>query len=277
MKNLNPPAIVVSSQQQALALCQRANDYYSSELRHTTASLADAVHVGRVLLEAKPLVGHGGWIPFVQKNFRAPLRTAQVRMRLAENWHRLEEPIRLREEAGEPPLTVDGALQLLTEMDAPQVEPEAPALAQMDAEEAVEQTAAVPGSVPMPPLLPGKSYRGDTHTPLEMGKPVVRIVEIAPCEDDPRYWYYAVLHQTLVDGDQDADFTTDDYWDVNARGAPLNDPHWWPVLSRAFPGVSSWKEADSDLPPLCDHITPEGAKAIREDYRRRVWDLIEST
>ena len=67
-----------------------------------------AIEAGELLLEAKSLLDHGEWLPWVEANCEINIRTAQVYMRIAKH----------REELGANAenfshLTVDAALQLL--------------------------------------------------------------------------------------------------------------------------------------------------------------------
>lgn len=45
-----------------------------------------ALHCGEALLEIKRLLGHGQWIPWLEKNFDGSVRTAEVYMGIAKHW-----------------------------------------------------------------------------------------------------------------------------------------------------------------------------------------------
>ena len=46
-------------------------------------TLAHAVRAGELLAEAKAVVGHGGWLPWLETNFTGSERTARNYMRVA--------------------------------------------------------------------------------------------------------------------------------------------------------------------------------------------------
>jgi hypothetical protein len=52
---------------------------------------AHAVAAGRMLLEAKPLVGHGGWLEWIEKTCRVSVRSAQRYMQVARDLPKLDE------------------------------------------------------------------------------------------------------------------------------------------------------------------------------------------
>jgi hypothetical protein len=55
----------------------------------TRRGLEHAIAAGLLLIEAKELVAHGEWIPWLKANCRLSPRQAQVYMRLARNRHKL--------------------------------------------------------------------------------------------------------------------------------------------------------------------------------------------
>jgi hypothetical protein len=57
---------------------------HADALAHQRRSLEDAMKAGALLIEAKALVGHGGWLPWL-KTTGVPERMAQRYMRLARN------------------------------------------------------------------------------------------------------------------------------------------------------------------------------------------------
>jgi hypothetical protein len=59
----------------------------------TRRSLEHAIAAGLLLVEAKELVGHGEWLPWLQANCRLSERQARTYMRLARHRHRLESAV----------------------------------------------------------------------------------------------------------------------------------------------------------------------------------------
>ena len=53
-------------------------------------ALEHAAECGRLLLEAKAAVGHGGWLPWLEANTSVSARQSQKYMRLAANWSEIE-------------------------------------------------------------------------------------------------------------------------------------------------------------------------------------------
>ena len=94
----------------ALALPELAT---AIDREHRTAigaartALEHAAECGRLLLEAKASVPHGGWLPWIQANLSFGPRQAQKYLRLAE--HAGEVP----NATSDAHLTIDGALALL--------------------------------------------------------------------------------------------------------------------------------------------------------------------
>ena len=72
------------------------------------AGLSHAFHVGDLLIEAKALIPHGGWLEWLADNSALSERTAQLYMRVAKARPRLEKSATV---AG---LTLRGAVALLT-------------------------------------------------------------------------------------------------------------------------------------------------------------------
>jgi hypothetical protein len=72
------------------------------------SALEHAAECGRLLLEAKGSVSHGGWLPWVEASLSFGPRQAQKYMRLAEHSGDLAQ---MRLENAH--LTIDGALALL--------------------------------------------------------------------------------------------------------------------------------------------------------------------
>jgi hypothetical protein len=76
-------------------------------------ALEHARRAGDLLVDAKATVGHGAWLPWVEKNLRFSARTATGYMQIAARWSELES-------ATVADLTLRGALKLLS---APKTRP----------------------------------------------------------------------------------------------------------------------------------------------------------
>jgi Protein of unknown function (DUF3102) len=59
----------------------------------TRRGLEHAIAAGQLLVEAKELVAHGEWLPWLQANCRLSERQARTYMRLARNRHRLKSAV----------------------------------------------------------------------------------------------------------------------------------------------------------------------------------------
>jgi hypothetical protein len=64
-------------------LAARIRTAHDAVRRSLGDALRHATEAGRLLLEAKSAVGHGGWLPWLKENCGLSERTAQVYMRLA--------------------------------------------------------------------------------------------------------------------------------------------------------------------------------------------------
>jgi hypothetical protein len=64
---------------------------------HWQATLAHAIQVGEKLIEAKSLVRHGQWLPWLKANFDGDRKTASNYMRLAGNGERVAHLPSVRE------------------------------------------------------------------------------------------------------------------------------------------------------------------------------------
>jgi len=71
-------------------LATSINDHLGAAEAATRRGLEHAIAAGALLLEAKELVAHGGWLPWLQENCHINERSAQVYMRLARNRHKLD-------------------------------------------------------------------------------------------------------------------------------------------------------------------------------------------
>src|SRR4051812_25714788 len=71
-------------------LARRINEAHRECEQALRAGLAHALEAGRLLVEAKPLVKHGGWLPWLPEHCAFSERTGQTYMRLAREGPRLE-------------------------------------------------------------------------------------------------------------------------------------------------------------------------------------------
>jgi hypothetical protein len=87
-------------------------------------AIEQAYECGHLLNEAKVLVGHGEWLPWLEANTEVSPRQSQKYMRLAANWDKIE----MRSESSHLVLNLEDALKLLSEPRAqkpkPALEPE---------------------------------------------------------------------------------------------------------------------------------------------------------
>jgi hypothetical protein len=74
-------------------------------------ALEHARRAGELLIQAKALVAHGQWLPWLQTNCECAERTATAYMKIAREWSTLES----KSATGVADLTVRGALQELAE------------------------------------------------------------------------------------------------------------------------------------------------------------------
>jgi hypothetical protein len=75
--------VTVLAQPAELELAARVRVAHDAVRRSLGDALRHATEAGRLLLEAKSAVGHGGWLPWLKENCGLSERTAQVYMRLA--------------------------------------------------------------------------------------------------------------------------------------------------------------------------------------------------
>jgi DUF3102 family protein len=69
------------------------NDHLAAAEAATRRGLEHAIAAGALLIEAKELVAHGEWLPWLRVNCRIGERQARTYMRLARNRHRLESAV----------------------------------------------------------------------------------------------------------------------------------------------------------------------------------------
>jgi hypothetical protein len=81
---ISPHEIVPCAESNRLPiLAASINDHVAAAEAATRRGLEHAIAAGLLLLEAKELVGHGGWLAWLQANCRLGQRQAQTYMRLA--------------------------------------------------------------------------------------------------------------------------------------------------------------------------------------------------
>lgn len=66
-------------------LAERIDTLHSASLSSHRKSIEQAIECGHVVAEAKALVAHGQWLPWLQANTKVDARTAQRWMRFAKN------------------------------------------------------------------------------------------------------------------------------------------------------------------------------------------------
>lgn len=92
------------------ALAAQANEQHGLAEAKAQEAIGHALEAGRLLVEAKTQVEHGGWADWLTANFNGSKRTARAYMRLANNWQTIEAKWQTSAD-----LSIDGALRLLTE------------------------------------------------------------------------------------------------------------------------------------------------------------------
>jgi hypothetical protein len=85
----SPPAIVRPADDLAV-LAPQINAEHQQVEETFKAGLLHARAAGELLIRAKRLCGHGGWIPWLKANVRFSERTAQAYMRVAREWDTLQ-------------------------------------------------------------------------------------------------------------------------------------------------------------------------------------------
>jgi Protein of unknown function (DUF3102) len=123
-------------------LAATINEHLEAAEAATRRGLEHAIAVGALLIEAKELVAHGEWLPWLQANCRVSERSAQVYMRLARNRHKLDA---LKNESIAD-LTIPGAVALVGK-PKPERQPGLPG--QLDLLGAPEVPPPVPAASPL--------------------------------------------------------------------------------------------------------------------------------
>ncbi len=100
------------------ALAVRINEEHRQAEAHAVSAVEHAAKAGRLLVAAKAGCAHGTWLPWLEANVACSVRTAQAYMRVARRWDELAA-----KSADPAHLSIDGALRMLAEPDAPAVGP----------------------------------------------------------------------------------------------------------------------------------------------------------
>jgi hypothetical protein len=84
------------------------NTAHEAAIHHANQAIEHALTCGRLLIQAKEQLPHGGFLPWLQDHCRVKARQAQQYMRLADNWQAIEA-----KSAPGAHLSIKGALGLL--------------------------------------------------------------------------------------------------------------------------------------------------------------------
>ncbi len=99
-------------------LAARINEEHRQAEAHAVSAVEHAAKAGRLLVAAKAGCAHGTWLPWLEANVACSVRTAQAYMRVARHWDEL-----VAKSADPAHLSIDGALRMLAEPDAPSISP----------------------------------------------------------------------------------------------------------------------------------------------------------
>ena len=88
--------ILDAGQPTALELAERISIRVRMAENHAKKALEYALEIGALLNEAKPLLKHGDWEPWLTEHCNLASRTARAYMKLAKNFPSLPEPERQR-------------------------------------------------------------------------------------------------------------------------------------------------------------------------------------
>ena len=72
------------------AMADEINAEHNAACRAAQTALVHAAECGRLLIEAKAAVGHGGWLAWLEANTSVSARQSQKYMRLAKGWTQIE-------------------------------------------------------------------------------------------------------------------------------------------------------------------------------------------
>jgi hypothetical protein len=137
-------------------LAQRINHEHQQTESALRASLEHARTAGQLLLEAKEKLAHGQWLPWLEANVQASVRSCQAYMRVAREWDRLQA-----KSATVAHLSYREALAALAE----------------------PQPAKRAVRIPMPEFAPNTAYAAWDK---------LRMVEITPVEGSPGHWFFGI-------------------------------------------------------------------------------------
>jgi hypothetical protein len=83
-------ALAVVGSNRLPVLAASINDHLAAAEQATKRGLEHAITAGKLLLAAKELVDHGGWLSWLKANCHLSVRQAQTYMRLASQHHKLD-------------------------------------------------------------------------------------------------------------------------------------------------------------------------------------------
>src|SRR5262245_12268078 len=69
----------------------RANSEHALAMRSLLGAIEHAREAGQALIDAKLIVGHRRWLPWLKANFNGSPRTAQNYMRVGKHWEEIAE------------------------------------------------------------------------------------------------------------------------------------------------------------------------------------------
>ena len=90
------------------SLAEQANDFHARSEEAGRARIEYALAAGQALVEAKRLVAHGGWLPWLEEHFAGSQQNASNYMRLAANYQRVSNLL-----ADDPDLSIREALKAI--------------------------------------------------------------------------------------------------------------------------------------------------------------------
>lgn len=77
---------LVSSKSELQTMAVAINELHTQVLLHTRSALESAKASGELLLQAKALLPHGQWLPWLEENCQVSPRQAQRYMQVADRW-----------------------------------------------------------------------------------------------------------------------------------------------------------------------------------------------
>jgi hypothetical protein len=199
-------------------LAERINAAHAAAETALRAGLDHARTAGELLVQAKAQLGHGQWLPWLERNVCFSLRTAQAYMRVARRWQELEAKAQAL-----ALLTFEQGLELLAEPAAD--EPAAVTLPPLPLDVNKRYSCKIEGTTPPCPLayysreldlgrITPEDYekvQGTFWDESARGEapPVTGIVEIMLLPDNPDYaWVgWHMSEDWDNDGDRFVDYT----------------------------------------------------------------------